>query len=522
MSNKFSTARFSGNEKQQSESSVTNTFVRDKSDNKLFKEIQVEAENTYITEDTIGCWDYDTPIYKIASNLETKFITVTCKSDNSITEELKGIVPFKGRSSTKVAEGSWLGLLNVERKVAGLQELTPEDFYVVDEQRLKYDDEEKAMEQAKIVLYKGIKKVKQQYGLSKIKLVLGQGSTFRDKLPTCRPYKGNRSDSLRPLLLKKLRAWVLENLDSEMAKPRADGENVEADDKIEYYGSDGYKHYRLNNWFSFVALSSDKDAFNSAKYLIDPSQHSGKDNPLKGKFKFPKAMLIEATDRSAGDVVLVSKAGGTKELKGYGYKFLMFQCALGKDQADNYSALSHLGQGLNFGAISAYEVLKPCKTAKETLQATIDTFANLLKYGVQYTDHFGKYHDVTTLEYMNTYFLIAYMNRSTVDTMDFYKLCKAFKVDTSAIENNNLLTQPKKVYVGDEAHTVEIKTLLEDILKNDFKGLKAMKKADQAVVLDTIKEKLLSVDFETHYEMKQEKKVFDKEPKLEHNTSTTE
>ncbi|MCP4985255.1 MAG: hypothetical protein GY928_04040 [Colwellia sp.] len=488
------------------EDKVITPFVRDESDNKIFKEIQVEAGSDLITEDTIGCWDFDTPIYKIASNLENKFITVTCKTDKTITDELKGVVPFKGRSSTKVAEGSWLGLLNVERKVAGLDELTPDDFDIVAGQRLKYPDEDKAMEQAKIVLYKNVKKVKQQYGISKVKLLLGQGDTFRNLLPTCRPYKGNRSETLRPLLLKKLRQWVLDNMDAEMTQPRADGQNIECDDRAEHFGYAGYQHYRKHGWFSYIVLSSDKDSFNSAKYLVDPDTHSGKDNPLKGRFKFPKGMLIKATDECAGDVVLVSKAGGAKELKGYGFKFLMFQCALGKDQADNYSALSHLDQGLNFGAISAYETLKPCKTAKETLQATIDTFAKLLPYGVQYTTFDGKDMDMTTLEYMNTYFLVAYMNRSNTDNMDFYKLCKAFQVDTSAIENNNRYTPPKKTYVGSEEHVGEVETLLEDIIKNDFKGLKAMKKADQGKVLDIIKEKLLSVDFSGHYEMKQELK----------------
>ncbi len=485
------------------EDKVVKPFVRDESDNKLFKEIQVEVGSGLITEDTVGCWDFDTPIYKIASNLENKFITVTCKTDKTITDELKGIVPFKGRSSTKVAEGSWLGLLNIERKVAGLDELTPEDFDVVAGQRLKYGDEEKAMEQAKIVLYKNVKKVKQQFGLSKVKLLLGEGDTFRNLLPTNRAYKGNRSESLRPLLLKQLRKWVLENMDAEMTQGRDDGQNIECDDRAEHFGFEGYQHYRKYGWFSYIVLSSDKDSFNSAKYLVDPDCHSGKDNPLKGRFKFPKGMLIKATDECAGDVVLVSKAGGAKELKGYGFKFLMFQCALGKDQADNYSALSHLDQGLNFGAISAYEALKPCKTAKETLQVTIDTFAELLPYGVQYTTFDGCVMDVPTLEYMNTYFLVAYMNRSNADTMDFYKLCKAFKVDTSAIENNNRLTPPVKTYVGDEAHTKEVDTLIKDILTSDFKGLKALKKADQGKVLDVIKEKLLSIDFESHYAMKQ-------------------
>ena len=87
--------------------------------------------------------------------------------------------------------------------------------------------------------------------------------------------------------------------------------------------------------------------------------------------------------------------------------------------------------------------------------------------------------------------------------MDFYKLCEAFKVDTSKIVDNNKLTHPIKTFVGDEEHLNGVSTLITSILKEDMKGLKAMKKADQGVVIDKIKEKLLSIDFESHYEMKQ-------------------
>jgi len=104
---------------------------------------------------------------------------------------------------------------------------------------------------------------------------------------------------------------------------------------------------------------------------------------------------------------------------------------------------------------------------------------------------------------MNTYFLTAYMTRNDKDNTDFYKLCKAFKVDTSNIVGNNNYTAPVKTYVGCEGNVNEIEDLIQSILKEDMKGLKSMKKADQAIVIDRIKEKLESISFESHYEMKQ-------------------
>ena len=116
----------------------------------------------------------------------------------------------------------------------------------------------------------------------------------------------------------------------------------------------------------------------------------------------------------------------------------MYQSFLGIDSADFYSALKHLDRGFDFGDVAAYKVLKPCKTAKEALQASIDVFSELLPNGVQYTNHKGEDLNVDTLTYMNTYFLTAYMIRKLDDPMDFFKLCKTFKVDTSAITNNHV------------------------------------------------------------------------------------
>lgn len=463
-------------------------FERDESDNKLFTEIQVKdpiGEGIFRNE-TVGIIDFDTPVYRIAQQMENKYLYVECNSDKSINAELKNKTEFKGKGK-KISESSWLGLLNTEREVEGLEPLTVEDFTLEERQQLKYE-EDKAMEQAKILVYKKLKQCRQQYQLKTIKPLLGEGKTFRDLLPTVRPYKGNRVDSLRPLLLKKLRKWCIDELGAELPEPRYDGNNIECDDRAEHYKSEGYKHYRKHGWFSYVLLSSDKDSMNSAGCVINPDLYSGEDNPLKGKFKFPQVMVIEATDKCTGNLELVNTSG-SPDLKGYGFKFLMAQAALHQDGADFYDALGHLkdaGYDLQFGTQSAYKVLQPCKTVNETLQKTIDTFAELLPHGVEYTDCHGKEHDVDTFTYMNTYFLVAYMNRSYDDKMDFFKLCKAFKVDTSAIENNNLWTAPYQVLNLEYIEELMGDTLggLQSLKDNQLKSYKSLNKGGLVERLD--------------------------------------
>lgn len=469
-------------------------FVRDDSDNKLFPEIQVKnpREQGLITDDTVAVFDFDTPVFRIAQQMETKYVTVTC---GDITADLKNKTEFKGKGK-KISESSWLGLLNTEREVEGLEPLVVEDFSIEEKQKLKYD-EDKALEQAKILVYKKIKQIKLQYGLTKTLLLLASGDTFRNKLPLVRHYKGNRSESLRPLLLKKLRDWCVDELKAELPKQRYDGENIECDDLCEFYKAEGYKCYRKNNYFSYVLVSSDKDSLNSAGAVINADLYTGEDNPLKGQFKFPQMMLIEATDKSAGSLELVSTTG-SPELKGQGFKFLMAQCGLHSDGADNYNALGHLkdwGYDINFGVQAAYKVLQPCNTAKEALQATIDTFAKLLPWGVEYKDCHGDPHDVDTMTYMNTYFLVAYMTRSYDDKMDFYKLCKAFKVDTSAIENNNIWTKPYKVFNIELAEELLSKGVssLKELKLSDLKTYKSLNKGGLVERLDNSVEKVDSI-----------------------------
>lgn len=488
------------------DSNNSKQFVRDDSDNKLFPEIQVKDIRDIITEDCVGHYDADTMIWKACANMQNSSIVVKHKTEGW-EEELSNVTAFKGRGKS-ISKDSWLGMKNLEREVEGLPQYTLEDFEVEDKYTLKMD-KDKAIEQAKIQIHLKMKQVRNQFRIPKIKLHIGEGECFRHSLDLVRPYKGNRKEASRPIILKDIRDWVKKDLNAEVAK-----QGYEADDRVEHMGYQGYVNWVKTGKFNHIVIASDKDAKNNPKLLADPDTYVGEDNPLKGKFKFPQGMLIKDSQKDCGDIGIVTKKNGA-DYKFYGFKGLLWQAFCSGDQADNYNCLSHLGMNLGFGDDSAYKLLKPCKTAKEALQAVIDKFAELLPYGVQYTSHKDLELDVDTMEYMNTYFKVAYMTRSYQDTMDFYKLCKAFKVDTSKVVGNNKLTPPVRKYVGSEDHVKELQNLLQNIIKQDMKGIKSMKKADQVPVLDGIKEKLSNIDFDSHYKMVQINKETEEEVEYE-------
>lgn len=496
---KFSRKAIAGNkgDVDSTEEKQVKEFVRDDSDNKLFKKFSVSDITPLITKDCIAYYDADTLYHQAASNQEVKFITVKHKLEGW-EEELAGVKVFRGLGKG-IKKDSWLWMKNLEREVEGLEPYSLDDFEIKEGQRLK-GDFSKCMESAKIQINRKLKRVREQFRIPKIVTVIGSGENFRHKLDLCRPYKGNRKETLRPLLLKDLRDWGVKELGAIICPESKTHGVIEVDDYVDMMGFEGNLHYRKHGKFNKIAILSDKDGYNAGKLLCNPDTHN-KGHPLEGKFKYPQAIIVPDTSSSVGDIEMVAKTDSS-DYKFIGFVGLLWQiCTF--DGADGYNALGHLNGGMGYGADSVYKRLKPCKTPKGVLQEAVNIFADVLPYGVQYENHKGEYLDVDTLTYMNTYFRVVYMLRSMEDQMDLYKLCKAFKVDTSKVVGNNKYTPPVKTYIGDEDHISSVEELITEIVKQDMKGIKSKKKADQAIVLDTIKEKLLSINFDSHYEMQQ-------------------
>lgn len=489
-------AGVSNNEQTENTKKIVPKFVRVEGDNKLFPQIQVKDISKVTDENTRWKLDGDGIVWKACSAVETLYITIECEKEG-IKEDLQGITVFKGLGNN-ISTDSWLGVENVKREVKGLTPLKPEDFTVTEKNKLNYKTEDIAFEQVQIMIRTKLKNLREQFLIDNIDFCIGNSGSFRDSLPLPSKYKGTRSP-LRPILLKKVRDWVLSDLKGELSP-----ENYECDDYVEWFGYQGYQDYKKKNIFTFGVIGEDKDMMSNPKLLVNFGTHSGKDNPNKGKFKFPNAWLIPDSGISVGEIDLVVKT--KKEFKASGLVWLMAQAFLIGDSADSYLPLRHLPVKANYGDVKAYQDFVNLKTPKEVLQKVVDLWSDWLPYGCQYTTFNGVEKDVPTMEVMNTYFLTAYMTRSDKDSLDWYKLCKAFKVDTSKIVDNNLLTPPVKTYIGNEDHVKSVEDLISEIIKIDMKGIKSLKKVEQAPVLDRIKEKLLSIDFDSHYEMQQKVK----------------
>ena len=458
-------------------------FERDESDNKLFPQLQVKDLSTVTDENTRWKLDADGIVYKAASTMENLYIVVKNKETGE-EFELKGVEEFKGLGKT-ISENSWLGVENIKREAKKLEPYKIEDFEIEQKQRLKME-EDKAFKQAQVLVNTKLKGLREQFNINNIDICIGSGECFRNSLPTVEPYKGNRKETLRPILLKKLREWVMNERNGEYAP-----EGFENDDYVEWFGYQGWLHYKKHKVFSYGVIAEDKDSFSNPKLLINFGQHTGEDNPFKGDYKFPQAWLIPDSGVSSGEVDLIVKS--KKEFKASGLKWLLAQAFLIGDSADHYNALKDLKHyKTNFGDVAAYELLADKETPKDCIQAVIDLYSKLLPYGVEYTDHKGESHDIDTLTYMNIYFLVAYMTRSSNDQTDFFKLCKAFKVDTSKVENNNLLTAPYEVFNIDEAETIahSWEDIANKLLQGELKSYKSGKKQDLVDAMDSIKEVL--------------------------------
>lgn len=480
---------------------VVKPYTRDTSDNKLFKSIQVDDISKVTNSETEWYLDGDGIVWKSCSSVESLYLEIK----NLVTGEVfevENITKFKGLGK-KISENSWLGTTNIKREANGEVPFTVDDFEITQKSHLNFLEEEKAFEQVQIMIRTKLKNLREQFQIDNIRFCIGEGSCFRNDLDTVEPYKGQRPE-LRPILLKRTRKWVIDSLNGIMA-PRG----FENDDFVEWHAAEGFRNYKKTGVFSKGCIGEDKDMLSNAKILINFGVYTGEGNPEKGKFKYPKPWIIGDSGMSVGEIDLIVKGvkNPKKECKATGLIWVVLQSWFLGDTADHYKPLQHLKHyPTNYGDVQAYKDFSGLSTPKEVLQKAIDLYAEMFKYGVQYTSHKGEELDVDTFTYMSTYFKVAYMTRSANDSTDLPKLCEAFKVDTSKVVGNNKLTPPVRTFCGKESHIAELQTLIKDILDNNVKGLKSKKKADAAIEIDAIKEKLESINFECHYEMVQKEK----------------
>jgi hypothetical protein len=316
-----------------------------------------------IGQEDVLVFDMDFVIFDAVSVSEEKFITATHKPTGQVLE-LDNVTALWGDWRKKV--GGWIGLKN---SVAGTDYYKAEDFEVVPGHRprpfrqkgkLTGIDENgnevrgpdtfmSPSDGAKMIIDEKIKSICAKLNCHNYRGYTGSGDVFRHKLATLLPYKGNREDLLRPLLLDEMKAYVCERHNSKMIY------GIETDDAFCIDVLAGYKAWKAAGRTGprVIGVAVDKDSKGTEGWHFDPN------NDVEPR-------LIEGF----GGLWLNDKG----KVDGKGRMWLYFQVANG-DAADNYKA--NCFSDKKWAEKGAYNALKDCTTDKEAFTALVDVFKML-------------------------------------------------------------------------------------------------------------------------------------------------
>ena len=279
------------------------------------------------TDEIIAVIDGDEIAYQIAAACETRTIKVT----NKLNKESSS---FKHRTEMK----KFLHGLDV-----------PDDFFEVEDVQTA-DDIANANHSVKVV----VDNIKAACKADKLEVYLSGKNNFRDSLPLPSKYKGNRADSIRPLLLDEIRAYIVKKYGAKIV------DNEEVDDVVCHRMWDGYKTGQ-----KIIGVTVDKDACGSAGWLYN-------------RDKMTEPEYIDGL----GELIIDGKG----KVRGKGRKWGYHQWLIG-DSTDGYNPCEICK--VKFGEKSSYKILEPLQTDKECIQAVYNTYKSWYPEEVKYTDWQG-------------------------------------------------------------------------------------------------------------------------------------
>lgn len=220
---------------------------------------------------------------------------------------------------------------------------------------------------------------------------LGKGDSFRVERSTLLKYKGNREDTLRPLLLGDVRDYIVKKYGAVVV------EGLESDDWV---------CIDANRNKSKVVVSSDKDAFGTDCLVYNPFAEDKK--------------IVDCS--GFGELWLDNKGA----VKGKGRLWLYTQNT-SLDNADNYRA--NCFSDIAWGEKSAYKALKDCKTDKEAFQAMKKVYQHLYPEPKTVTGWRGDKFEIDWKYVFNEMFDMCRMMRSETDFLVGTEVMQKLGVD---------------------------------------------------------------------------------------------
>lgn len=348
---------------------------------------------------TIALFDFDCIVFPAVAASEDRYITATHKPTGR-EMEFENKTELWGHWKNK--NGGWIGVQNALSKN---EYWKAEDFDVVQGQRLRLF---KTLEGGTIPAIEGAKKliddqiaaICKRLGASSYFGYTGTGDVFRHRVATLMPYKGQREDTLRPLLLSAMKQHVIDKHNCTLV------EDIEADDAVSMATIEGHMWWNHSGRLDkdrVIAIAVDKDAKQTEGWHFNPD-------------KDDKPRLIEGL----GSLWLTEKG----EVDGAGRMWLYYQVAAG-DSTDNYKP--NCFSDKKYGEKGAYKDLHECTTDKEAFTALVGIFKNLYPEKKFVDAHVGRI-EIDWLYVMQEMFTLAMMLRRPSDKIDVKAVLKRLGV----------------------------------------------------------------------------------------------
>jgi len=274
----------------------------------------------------VAHFDLDSVKYSVASAAETRRVVAIHKTTGE-HYDVKNRTQFYGR--TKKRDGGLLAEINKGR----------DSPYSWDE--FEYEDiqipEPKA--HAFFTTKRMVDKIVSKSGADEVRYYVGSGESFRVGMSTLLKYKGNREDTLKPVLLEDVVEYMINKYRPEVVT------SLEADDAVvmESYGKSNH----------FI-IGVDKDFYGSGSRFYNYSIHE------EG---------IVRTE-GLGELWLDNR----NRVRGKGLLFKMLQIA-SEDNSDNYKA--NCFSEVRWAEKSAYQALVGVGDYKEAFERLVSIFKML-------------------------------------------------------------------------------------------------------------------------------------------------
>lgn len=365
----------------------------------------VENFRDIVTDDVEIVLDLDQTCFVAAAGAEKR--TIIAKHIKSGAEkEFKNKTEFWGRQKNVV--GGWLKDQNTNREAqanAAGRTFVPwdrDDFELSDKQVA--EPVENCLHLLKIKINAILEQMQSENGLG----ILGGSDNFRLVLPTPEIYKGNREDTLRPLLLKETREYVKKKYGALVI------DGIEADDYLTMCQWEGWLHYKETGKFNKLVASFDKDQVQCPGLIFNTLRES---EGRVSSWKHPFPMLI---DDSMGEIWMEKG-----KVKGWGKKFFGYQMLFG-DTSDNVKPYQNFD--IKFGETSAFQLLMPCNNEKDMWATITNQYKEWFPDGAKFTDHMGIDREFTAGQWASVIFQLVYMKRTRDDQTTLASVLKSVGV----------------------------------------------------------------------------------------------